>query len=295
MDAQGMKISIVNSPYDCSKYVVANYYDTHGTPKTMQTKVTDIEAMNSPVNILEQAKIHLTRKVQQDVERSMGMGTVDYPSYYSQVRYTANAGTLTTNSWDGTTTALDNSMYYTTATINYDYPGSWQMTSSKRSIKIKFKSGKRTLIIEKDLGSDDVEVTPEDIEKAKVDYIRDARINIITRKADRKAEDLLKMFVSEIDFRSYKENGYFTVKNGNRLFRIWKDNHKFVDVWEKDKGVFKPKNRLCTHTKDRSLPLADEVVQKLMLIKTNRIVEFANSHPIDNSMSELKEDSLILV
>lgn len=152
-----------------------------------------------------------------------------------------------------------------------------------KSIKISFKDGKRTLSIEKDYASE-VIITPEDIEKAKIVYWKDARIHILERKAEAKAEDLLKMFISEVDFRNYKEKGFFTVKSGNRIFRIHRDTHKFIDMFEKEGEVFVPRNRLCVHTPTRELPKADEALAKLMLIRNNSIIESSNPQ----SSSDLK-------
>ena len=168
--------------------------------------------------------------------------------------------------------------------------------SGRMRTRFKLQVGKRMLVVEKEANvNGEIEITAEDIAKAKIDYIRGAKINIITRTAERKAEDLLKMFISEMDFRDYKQKGYFLVKSGDKLFKIYKDNHKMVDMWERRKGgLFVPQNRLCVHTQNRELPLADEVLSKLMLIKSNRIFDRSNLYSVI-SMENVKEKDLVLV
>jgi len=167
-----------------------------------------------------------------------------------------------------------------------------------RSVLVKFKLGKHTLIISKKISEVDecLEITDEDIARAKKEYFDRARVNIITRKAENKAEDLLRMFISEVDFRSYKQNGFFTIKSSDKIFRIYKDSHRHIDMYEHDKerGLFVPKNRLCVHTEKRSLPAADEALSKLLLIRSGKIIEEANLHSITNEMKEMNEKELVL-
>lgn len=173
--------------------------------------------------------------------------------------------------------------YYQTSAATYSPP----------RIKIKFRDGKRELEIEKEYGVEIV-ITPEDIEQAKINYWKGCRVRVITRRAENKAEELLKMLVSEVDFRNYKEKGYFTVKNGNKIYRIWKDSHKYIDCFEKsDGGVLVPRNRLCTHTLTRELPAADEAIQKLMLIRSNKVLEHSNAHGV-YGIEPLEERELVL-
>ncbi len=163
-----------------------------------------------------------------------------------------------------------------------------------RLIPVNLKLGKHTLTIMKKLEDGGaIDITQEDIDRAKQEYLGQARIHIITRKAERRAEDLLRTFISEVDFRDYKEKGYFTVKSGDKVFRIHKDSHKHIDMWEKDKdrGIFVPKNRLCVHTERRVCPPADEALTKLLLIRSGQVIDSANLHPIDASM----EKELVLV
>lgn len=156
----------------------------------------------------------------------------------------------------------------------------WDAPSISRRVRITYNDGKRKLFIDKDM-SENIEITPADIEQAKINWWKDARINIITRVAETKAEKLLQMFISEVDFRNYKEKGFFTVKSGNRIFRIHKDTHKFIDMYEKDGAVFVPRNKLCVHTPTRDLPMADEALAKLLLIRDNSVIEHSNLHGID--------------
>ena len=229
------------------------------------------------------------------------MSTAAYNQYETNVMYDVNSSSTTADY-----------RFYNIYENNYVQPtmasgtAYWEAANSlpvsfstfNRKQKVKIKVGKRFLVVEKTPNDNgEVEITDDDLKIAREQYYKDTQFTIITNRAERKAEDLLKMFVSEVDFRSYKKNGYFTVKQGNRVFRIWRDNHKWVDMWEKDEksGLLTPKNRLCTHTATREIPLADEVVSKLMLIKSNRIQEHANFHSIDADMKECKESELVLV
>ncbi|MFA6971414.1 MAG: hypothetical protein WC208_08445 [Gallionella sp.] len=165
---------------------------------------------------------------------------------------------------------------------------------ARKSVLVRFKLGRHTLLINKTIGDDEcLEITQEDIDRAKGEHFQRRRVEIIAHKADGKAEDLLRMFISEVDFRDYKDKGFFTIKSGDKAFRIYKDSHKHIDMYEKDKdrGIFVPKNRLCVHTERRVLPQADEALAKLMLVRSGQIIESANLHPIDSSM----EKELVLV
>ena len=166
---------------------------------------------------------------------------------------------------------------------------------STHRIKITYKDGNKKLIIEKDANDGEMEVTPEDIMQARANWYKGMKLQIITKKAETKAEDLLKMFISEIDFRNYKQKGFFTVRSGNKIFRIWKDNHKQIDMYQKEGGLFVPKNRLCVHTAERELPLADEALAKLMLIKSNRVFDQSNAHSASDLKPIKNVEELVLV
>lgn len=188
---------------------------------------------------------------------------------------------------DASTTAAISSYYrwQTTGTDEYvvnNLPVQFEyryLDAAPRKLRIAYKDGNKRLVIEKD-SQDEIEITPQDIQLARVNFIRDARIQIVSKKAETKAEGLLKMFVSEIDFRNYQQKGFFTVKCGDKVFRVWKDNHKWIDVYKSEGGILLPDNRLCVHTAKRELPLADEALAKLMLIRSNKVFESSNAHGV---------------
>lgn len=165
-------------------------------------------------------------------------------------------------------------------------------TASK--VHVRLKIGRHTLIIEKDYSGSDIDVTQEDIDKAKVDFIKSLNVSFIVKKSERKAENLLRSFVSEIDFRNYKEKGYFEVRNGNHLFRINKESSSMIDTWEKSNNcVFIPKNRLCVQPNKSGLPASDIALQRLMLIRSGKIFDIANKH--NSTQKEITERDLALV
>jgi hypothetical protein len=244
----------------------------------------------------EHVEDSLRRQAQRDIDEfvrnNAQSGRVNMATLYSTVLDSTQVNQIYT---DGTGTWQNITVSYNGNEDNI----SWASVSPV----IKIKVGRHILKIRKEQDSaGEIEITPEDIEKAKIEYIKGMQINIITRRAETKAESLLKMFISEIDFKNFKEKGYFTVKSGDKVYRIWRDNHRWVDKWEKKDGVFQPKNRLCTHTERRELPLADEALQKLMLIRSNRIEEFSNAHSLNGvqqgcaeEMKPIREEELVLV
>jgi len=241
--------------------------------------------------------------IQQNAETGRGaVMTFNNPFYYD-VNGT-NAGLTIANPYYDQGTACTNVNCVPTQAYN---PGDfmqgyvagnnvanvWKTSLTELSMVVKLKFGNKTLCLTKKMVDDCIEITEEDIARAKNEYLDKARITIIARKADRKAEDLLKMFISEVDFRDFTEKGYFTVKSGDKAFRIYRDGHKWVDMYEKakDRAIFVPKNRLCVHTERRVLPPADEALAKLMLIRSGQIIESANVHDIDANM----EKELVLI
>ena len=292
----------------CSKIFGLRFKVANGQERVLECSITQQAAMDNP-QMVQYAQEKLQRQAQREIQQSMEVRQMPTNVY-------GNAYLDNTTGWLGiaggtlggaiggaltatTTTATayqqpyyneyaDNAAqlqanpqwYTTTATWNGNDATVQGWGTSLGKIKIKYRDGRRELIIEKDYGSE-IEITPEDIVKARMDYIKNARINIISRRAETKAEELLKMLVSEVDFRNYKEKGYFTVRNGNKIYRIWKDSHKFIDCFERtEQGIIVPHNRLCTHTLTRELPKADEAVQKLMLIRSNRVFEHSNLHGV---------------
>lgn len=251
--------------------------------------------VNAQANMIEYVKDALKDKAEKEIK--------DYVRQHAQegrglmpFAYTAYAA-----DWDCGATGGANNAYgtYTYATdaasttynsfvryVQGDYEanvvvggsgGNCIQTQQINRTKIVYKDGNRKLVIEKDVNFE-IEITPEDIQKARIAYWKDARINIISKRAETRAEELLRSFISEVDFRNYQEKGFFTVKSGNRIFKIHKDIHKHIDMYEKEGELFVPRNRLCTHTPTRELPKADEAFQKLMLIRSNKVIEHSNLH-----------------
>ena len=272
--------------------VVTLDFDTAKGRARTSIRVPHNEMLNNPY-LENEVKANLERKaaeyiVQEGNMVGTGFGYGGAGYYTSIASYGGNATTYTPayGPW------VDNQISY--GSINQIS----NSLSKKFVLNVRIKWGRHTLTVCKsvELGAaDNVDITQEDIDAARVNYIKNLNTIILVKKAERKAEDLLKMFISEVDFRNYKEKGYFNVRSGDRLFKIYKDHHKWVDTWErKEDGLFVPKNRLCTHTATRELPLADEAIQKLMLIRSNRIEEFSNAHSIENDMKEIHESDLVL-
>ena len=288
-----MRISIDRDDMTLGYKVTAEYYDTKGQRSKYQTLINKGVAEN-PFS-LAQVKYNVSKTIVNQLRKEVeeaNMSPQVYRgtdiAYQSQVSYwyDVQSGTAVTN------TAGD--MY--NMGRSGDLPQQI-ISPSPRLVTLKFKVGKRELVLHRELGTyqGEINIEEKDIEEAKVNYIREAKINIITRRAEVRAEDLLQSLIPEIDFRNYKEKGFFLVKQGNKVFRVWKDNHKYVDMFENESGIFVPKNRLCLHTATRELPLADEVVTKLMLIKSNRIVDRANLHAPVGLVSAKTEKELLLV
>lgn len=263
--------------------VVCHFTFPNGERKEMQYRV-DRRAGSECIAYIKDALLAKAKaEIRQEVERTAQMVV---PQYYHPYGRTGTYDTAT-----GAVTTTTATYYYGDNCVPNELPVSWDTRVIVKRIKIKHRIGKKLLEIEADVdGGGEVEITEQDIDKAKIDYLKTAKINIITRNAENKAEDLLKMFISEIDFRDYKQKGYFTVKAGDRAFRIHRDKHKHIDMWEKGQnGVFMPKNRLCSHTERRELPYADEALQKLMLVRSNRIIEHSNLHSADGLVAIEKE------
>jgi len=295
-----MNFTVTHDYARLGRVIQCDWRDAQGVPKSLKYSIDDrcfIDAgIDGSQRILELAKERLRRAAERDIQESLrrveNMSTY-YSSYYEPMYGGSDWGATTSAAVTSTATITPQQMYG--GSVSWDYAQSG-MVNAVSKVKIKLKLGRHILEIQKDYNGGEIEINQEDIDKAKIEYIKNLNVNIIVKKAESKAENLLKMFISEVDFRNYKEKGYFTVKSGNRLFRIHKDSHKWVDMWERRRdGVFVPKNRLCTHTERRELPIADETLQKLMLVKSNRILEYANPYAVDNSMSEIHEKELVLV
>jgi hypothetical protein len=272
--------------------IIGRYRLPNGQEKCVQQDVSHYASADEPhFNLLMNAvREQMTRMADKDIG--------DYVQEHAIVGDNMiNYYTTNTTYYGGTDTTDGSFTYYQNPIQWYDVVGNdspVSFSSSPRKIRIAYTDGKKKLVIEKEI-SDELEVTPEDIQNARIRWWKESRINIISRKAEDKAEDLLKSFISEIDFRNYKQKGFFTVKSGNRLFRIFKDNHKYIDMYEQKEGVFIPRNRLCVHSPTREVPLADEVVSKLMLIRSNKVIEHSNLHDIDGLRPIKKEEELLLL
>lgn len=296
-----MKTYILTDPCQHSCKVVVEY-EKNGARKVIEQRVDEDALANtvSPQGLIGAVQDNLWAQAIRDSEvlertqrpsEGVNMATCDFSNYVvyqntGEVTY-IRAPDAFASEYVQSRTAM-----YEAAVSSYQ---SFGWNNKIPNIVVNLKLGRHTLQIVKDPNNGSIDITQEDIDKAKAEYIKTLGVNIIVKKAERKAEDLLKMFISEVDFRNYKEKGHFVVKSGDQVYRIWADKHKHVDMWERRQdGILIPKNRLCTHTQDRVLPVADEVVQKLMLIKSNRISQYANFHPIGGDMKEVHEKELIL-
>jgi len=293
-----------------------------GLDGQQRTKSQEIHVLDDP-RVVEYAKHNLERSVREDLadqavarERLMSRQREDRnmaDAFYPPVGLTtATAGSVlyatgtasasADITWTTTTTDATDSLRYATATNGF-----LNVASPDYVVEIEVPVGKRSVTVRKTVvNGTKVVITEADITKAMQELIEDKRVQVITHRAERRAEDLLHSMISEIDFRSYKENGFFMVKAGNKLYRIYRDKNKWIDMWEADqkKEVFIPKNRLCTHTRTRDLPNADEALAKLLLIRSGSVIDHSNLHSADGggighyigeSMNRIKDKELILV
>ena len=313
-----------------------------GIDGRMNQCVQEIHGHEVDPNAIEYAKRNLERQAnemlqQQAIQQSRmleqrinpPMATADYePVFYRPgTRYVAIAASTDasdslfyTNATDTSATltqahledAYRHLTVYGNATIGIDpaYGVSPTFIDTRATIdgleiEVEVPVGKRSITVKTTIKNGKIQITEHDIVKATQALIEQKRFTIITNRAERRAEDLLRSMISDIDFRSYKEKGFFIVKSGNRVFRIYKDKSKWIDMWEQDhiRRDFAPKNRLCTHTQTRDLPDADEALSKLLLIRSGSVIQHSNLHSakdgyghyIGEPMNRLKEKELILV
>jgi hypothetical protein len=296
-----MKISVRQAYHTLQSIFRLQYYLPNGQQKAMEVAVNDY---GDESNCYRQRVLgEMVQKARGDIMAQFNDATTaanasyGRPAWYKYATYGGTASTATAVYATG-----DNDMYlpdepnptYWQQTVLCSTPTEGKLPESFSRKKIIFMDGKRRLEIWKDDNGGELVITPEDMQQARVDYFKGLRLQIITKRAEHKAEDLLKMFISEVDFRHYKERGFFLVKSGNKVYRIHKDSHKWIDMYEQqDSGLIVPKNRLCVHTATRDLPLADEALSKLMLIKSNKVIEHSNLHAIDskpiNRLADLLE------
>jgi len=307
-----MEFRVTHGPFASTHTIECRYKDMLGNDKVNSRCIPHADLINGgPAGeVLEFIKHRMRREISQELgeqaveiqeQQMTGMHnlTIQHQSLTSTyATYWEN--TLT----GGTTQGIGgNSVYghqYAQAYVN-----EWKDPSpAEIEIEIEFPLGKRVLTMKKKADGNRIKVTLEDIEVA-VEGARDQfKFNIINNRAERRAEDLLRSMISEIDFRNYKKQGFFVCREGNKLFRIYKDKSKWVDYWEQEEVnaelIWQPKNRLCTHTETRELPDADEALSKLLLARSGRLIEHANLHSFDGTrglvMPVLKnEEDLILV
>jgi len=89
-------------------------------------------------------------------------------------------------------------------------------------------------------------------------------------KAKQRSERLLKMWLSPKEYQGLKYEGYLQIpdsKNRDLLYIVKQAPHQMVEV--KENG--KLKERLCVVAKmeDRELPIGDQLLQKILLLKSN--------------------------
>lgn len=246
-----------------------------------QQVAVDRYAMEQNQGTLSMIQEQMQQRVNREIRQWVDTNATDY----TPTQWYANS-TATNDNW---TWATDNSTSLTSDSINSLYRNAWQS-----EVTIKLRVGNRVLEIKKSVDGGEAEVTDEDIEKAKIDFLRKAKITILTKRAERKSEELLRGFISDIDFRNYKQRGYFTVKQGDKLYRIYRNKSEKVDHWERnERGVFVPKSRLCVHTQQLDLPAGDEALARLLLIRSGGIDRLANKWKADG-LEEIKESELVL-
>ena len=293
-----MKFSVHRAVDTLQTIFNLRYFSPDGREKRIQTSVNEHTPVADTPYIAQQMLEQAKGDVMATLERCVPTATSAIANYVCDTDY-GTTGTATIQYYG------DNNNNWRTYVNGQWVPGENIANPSLYSVggntmpqsfsrrKISFMDGRRKLIIEKD-DSDEICITPEDIQKARMDYIKDLRLTILTKRAEHKAEDLLKMFISEIDFRNYKEKGFFLVKSGNRIFRIHRDTHKWIDMYESNNGVLVPRNRLCVHTERRELPFADEALSKLMLIKANKVEEHSNGHGVGGLKQLNRIEDLLL-
>lgn len=282
-----MRIRDYELPDVCQRRTQVEYYRPNGERRVIATQVGMDDLENDP-RYQQQQMLHVKNQIIRDVSEQVNkqMATVS-PNYIwyddsSQV-YT---NTVTNTSIGSEWITYDN--------VRNAYNNIYGQVPQSRTIKLKFKVGKRMLEVSKSLDGDSMELSESDIEEAKVEYIRQAKVQIITRKSEERSETLLRSFVSELDFRSYKQNGFFTVRKGNQLFRIYKDRNAKIDCWERnDRGLFMPKSRLCVGTSRKELPSGDEALARLLLVRSGGVEKLANRWAADG-LEAIEEKELVI-
>lgn len=279
------------------------YVDLKGNSKIRSCQIPCLDEINYPSTVAR-----YRQRMEQEIKEELGCQALEIRQQETTMA-TIEPYYYTHQVWSGTTNDSTDALAYSSISQTYQTYSIHTHSNNTltynslldtmrvldNEIEIEIPLGKRVIAIKKAPNEGKIKITDEDIVKAVQNRIDEFKFNIITRRAERKAEDLLKSFISEVDFRNYTEKGYFVVKSGNKVYRIHKDKSRWVDMWEQKGEIIIPKNRLCTHTETRELPMADEVLSKLMLIRSGLIEQHSNLHPIDEDCIRLaKSQELIL-
>lgn len=128
---------------------------------------------------------------------------------------------------------------------------------------------------------------PEEMERrrAERDRLEEEKVEQEKRlkeSAQKRAEALLKEIVSEVDFTTYKKDGYIEVlaKSGKK-YRVKNDRFQSnVEVYQREKKEWKYQHRLCAHLQDTHIPIEDNVVAQVLMLRhdENRFLQMANVH-----------------
>ncbi len=305
-----MEWSVQDRTSTGEKSVTLTYQDLAGRVKQLTKVISAGPEVGLELNIyLNHIQSRMTRQVKDELgeqaielQRNQPLRSQDMisPSLddYLEARYYTGQST--------SATLLDTNQYWTNSTLTSNYTVTYNSLGGTiigadpvdpigREIEVELPLGKRTIVVKKALDGNRLKVNLEDVDKAIEDCKEQFMFNISVRKAERKAEDLLKSFISEVDFRNYKERGYFTVEVNNKVYRIHRDKRKFVDLWEKQDGILVPKNRLCSHTQSREIPHADEALSKLLMVRSGQIEQYSNFHAIDEDMNRLAKSSELIL
>lgn len=300
-----MEFHIKETLSSLTQEIILDYIDLHGQRKCFSRNIPTSYSCTENINYYDYIKESMEREVREELaDQAMQISSQlnERRSMVGIDNYVISPLRPNASNWLSASILYDSD---TTVTVADPIKcGYYPSETWEHEIEINVPLGKRSVTIKKKHKvGEKIVITEQDIVKAMQEKIEECKFQIITKRAERRAEDLLRSFISEVDFRNYKEKGYFLVKSGNRLFKIYKDKNKWCDMWEEDsEGIFVPRNRLCTHTQTKDLPEADEAIAKLMLVRSNRIIDHANLHPIDNfgayyigeQMNRLKAKELVL-
>lgn len=284
-----MRFEVIQRQNNFYVEVRCEYHDALTGEPRLKSRSLPMYEIQENTTALDYTKEHLRR----EVKRELGEQMAEFQQHYNQLpvhMHTWNmqsTGSLS-NNYMGVDSCSTPAYGHTYVRLS-NTSGMWNEGGEDTSpeIEIEFPLGKRILTMKKRTENGKIKVTMEDIGNAISGAKDQFKFNIITNRAERRAEDLLQSMISEIDFRNYKEKGFFTCQDNGKMYRIYKDKNKWVDLWEAKEVeaeiIWQPKNRLCTHTEKRELPDADEALSKLMLIRSGKLLEHANAHSIQGT------------